>query len=239
MRRARSAWRRTATSSSPRPPPAASASCGRHRGAAQAASVAVFATGLDEPFGIAFYPPGSDPRWIYVADTNSVVRFPYRSSDTRASGEPETVVAQLAASTGGHSTRDIRFSPDGTRMFVSIGSGSNVAGEMPRQPPPGFVASHPLGAAWGDETDRADVLSFTPEGKDRRILATGLRNCVGLAQQPRTDALWCAVNERDGLGDDLVPDYVTRVAPGAFYGWPWFYLGNRTRTRVSRARAPT
>ena len=205
-------------------------------GAAQAASVAVFVTGLDEPFGIAFYPPGPDPRWIYLADTNSVVRFPYRSGDTRASGEPETVVAQLAHSTGGHSTRDIRFSPDGTRMFVSVGSGSNVAGEMPRQPPPGFVAGHPLGAAWGDEAERADVLSFTPEGKDRRILATGLRNCVGLALQPRTDALWCAVNERDGLGDDLVPDYVTHVAPGAFYGWPWFYFGNHEDPRLKGAR---
>ena len=121
-------------------------------------------------------------------------------------------------------------------MLVSIGSGSNVADGMSRRPPPDFVASHPLGATWGNEGDRADVLSFTPEGKDRRILATGLRNCVGLALQPKTDALWCAVNERDGLGDDLVPDYVTHVAPGAFYGWPWFYFGNHEDPRLKGAR---
>ena len=205
-------------------------------GAVMAASTATFASDLDEPFGIAFYPPGPDPRWIYVANTNSVVRFRYRSGETSASGKPETIVAQLASSLGGHTTRDIRFTPDGTRMLVSIGSASNVAGEIPPQPPPGFVASHPLGAAWGDEADRADVLSFTPDGGDRRILATGLRNCVGLALQPKTDALWCAVNERDGLGDDLVPDYVTHVAPGAFYGWPWFYMGAHEDPRLKGAR---
>ena len=196
----------------------------------------VYAPGLEGPFGMAFSPPGPNPRWLYVAETNRVVRFPYRPGDTAASGQPETIVAQLAHSTGGHTTRDLRFSADGSRMLVSIGSASNVAQEIARQPPKNFVGTHPLGAAWGAETDRAVVISFTPDGGDRRIVATGLRNCVGLALQPKTDSLWCAVNERDGLGDDLVPDYVTHVAPGAFYGWPWFYLGSHEDPRLQGAR---
>jgi hypothetical protein len=97
-------------------------------------------------------------------------------------------------------------------MFVSVGSRSN-AGERP------------IYAPWRSDDGRALVLAFTPEGKDRRVYATGLRNCVGMAVQPRTDEVWCSVNERDGLGDDLVPDFVTRVHVGAFYGWPWFYIG--------------
>ena len=208
-------------------------------GATTATRDAVFAADLDEPFGIAFYPPGPDPHWIYVANTNSVVRFPYRSGDLTATAPPQTVVAQLSASTGGHSTRDIRFGRDGRRMFVSVGSGSNVAQGMARlsgEALQRFAAIHPLGATWGDEAGRADVLSFTPEGGDRQIVATGLRNCVGLALQPVTDALWCAVNERDGLGDDLVPDYVTHVQPGAWYGWPWFYLGAHEDPRLAGAR---
>ncbi len=205
-------------------------------GSAVATQTTVYASDLEGPFGMAFYPPGPDPRWLYVAETNRVVRFPYRPGDATASGRPETIVAQLARSSGGHTTRDLRFSPDGRRMLVSVGSASNVAQEIARQPPQSFVATHPLGAAWGAEIDRADVLSFAPDGGDRRIVATGLRNCVGLALQPRTDALWCAVNERDGLGDDLVPDYVTHVAPGAFYGWPWFYLGHHEDPRLAGAR---
>lgn len=208
-------------------------------GATIAASDTLFASDLDQPFGLAFYPPGPDPRWVYVADTNSVVRFPYRSGEGIAAGKPETVVAELASSTGGHTTRDIRFSPDGARLFVSVGSGSNVADGMPRlsaEAQQRFVATHPLGATWGDEAQRADVLSFTPDGGDRRIFATGLRNCVGLALQPKTDALWCAVNERDGLGDDLVPDYVTSVRQGAFYGWPWYYFGAHEDPRLKGAR---
>ena len=123
-------------------------------GAATAANAGVFASDLEGPFGIAFFPPGPDPRWVYVAETNSVVRFPYRSGDAAAAGKAETIVAQLAPSTGGHSTRDIRFSPDGTRMFVSVGSGSNVAQGMGRLSGPAlqrFAATHPLGATWGDE----------------------------------------------------------------------------------------
>ena len=183
----------------------------------------VFASGLNRPFGIAFFPP-RDPKWVYVANTDGVVRFPYHSGDLKASGRPETVVATLPHGYG-HSTRDIVFTPDEARMLVSVGSASNDA-EGLTQPPPGWIDRHPLGAAWGEETDRAAVLAFDPDGKNRTLFASGIRNCVGLAIQPATGTPWCSTNERDELGDDLVPDYVTRVREGAFYGWPWFYIGS-------------
>jgi len=196
-------------------------------GADKASETAVFAAGLGGPFGLAFYPAGPDPQWLYVAMTGSVVRFPYRSGDLKARGEPQPVVAHLPDGPG-HSTRDIAFSSDGTRMFVSVGSASNAAEGLPRRDATAitrFEAEHGLGASWGYETDRALVLAFDPQGGGRKTFATGLRNCVGLAVHPQTGDLWCSVNERDGLGDDLVPDYVTRVREGAFYGWPWYYLG--------------
>ena len=186
-------------------------------GATQAAQNEVFASGLEGPFGIAFYPSGPNPEWVYVAETNRVVRFPYRSGDLRARGAPETVVPRLAPTTGGHDTRDIVFSLDGKRMFVSVGSGSNVAEGMRTKSADAVRAwegTHGLGAAWGDEENRADVLVFTPDGKEGRTFASGLRNCVGMAVQPSTGALWCSTNERDGLGDDLVPDYVTQRPRG-------------------------
>jgi hypothetical protein len=176
----------------------------------------IFAEGLSYPFGIAFWPPGPNPRYVYVANTDSVVRFPYRSGDLQPSGPAETIVTGLPE--GGHSTRDVVFSENGARMFVSIGSRSNVG-------------ERPIYAPWRSDAGRALVLAFTPEGKDRRVYATGLRNCVGMAVQPGTGELWCSVNERDGLGDDLVPDFLTRVREGAFYGWPWFYIGDNQDPR--------
>jgi len=128
---------------------------------------------------------------------------------------------------GGHGTRDVMFSPDGATMYVSVGSSSNTAEGMSRlsgSSLKGFVADHPLGASWGNETDRASVLAFDPQGQNKRTFATGLRNCVGMAVAPN-GALWCSTNERDGLGDDVPPDYVTRVRERAFYGWPWYYIG--------------
>ena len=196
-------------------------------GADKASENAVFATGLKGPFGLAFYPPGPDPQWLYVAMTGSVVRFPYRGGDLEARGAAQTMVARLPAGPG-HSTRDIAFSNDGARMFVSVGSASNAAEDMRGRYPEGlasFEAEHGVGASWGRETDRALVLAFDPEGHGRKTFATGIRNCVGLEVHPQTGDVWCSVNERDGLGDDLVPDYVTRVREGAFYGWPWFYIG--------------
>ena len=207
-------------------------------GAARPAANSVYASGLKGPFGIAFFPTGAHPRWVYVANTDSVVRFPYKDGDLVASGAPETIVADLPHG-GGHWTRDIAFMSDNKRMLVSVGSASNAA-EGQDKPPGGikpWSSQHALGADWGIETDRADVLAFDPKGKARAVFATGIRNCAGLAVQPGSGAVWCSTNERDGLGDNLVPDYVTRVREGAFYGWPWFYIGDHQDPRHPGARA--
>jgi glucose/arabinose dehydrogenase len=196
-----------------------------------------FASGLNEPFGVSFYPPGADPQWVYVANTDSVVRFAYVSGDLKARGQAETVVARLPSGSN-HWTRDVVFSADGTKMFVSVGSASNVAEGLEKLDPSELAkwnAQHPPGAAWGVETDRADVLEFTPDGKNGRVFATGIRNCVGLAVGPNGD-LWCSTNERDGLGDDVPSDYITRVREGAFYGWPWYYIGANEDPRHRGAR---
>ena len=195
-------------------------------GANKPSETGVFASGLGEPFGLAFYPPGPDPQWLYVAMTTTVVRFPYRSGDLRARGRAQTIVPRLPS--GGHTTRDVAFSNDGARMFLSVGSATNAAERMGERYPEGllsFEKEHGLGASWSRETDRAAVLAFDPEGRGRKTFATGIRNCVGLAVHPQTGDVWCSVNERDGLGDDLVPDFITRVREGGFYGWPWFYVG--------------
>jgi glucose/arabinose dehydrogenase len=207
---------------------------------ASVVSTAVFAQGLTRPFGLQFYPAGANPQWLYVTEMNRVLRYRYSVGDTQARGEPEIVVAQLAPTENGHSTRDLVFSPDGERMFVAVGSLSNVAQDMPTKTPAeirAWEAEHGLGAAWGDETNRADVLVFevgsTAPGKP---YATGIRNCVGLTIQPATGDLWCTVNERDALGDNLVPDYSTRVREGGFYGWPWYYLGDHEDPRHANER---
>jgi glucose/arabinose dehydrogenase len=197
----------------------------------------IYASGLRGPFGIAFYPSGDNPQWVYVANTDSVVRFPYRAGDLKAAQKPETVVAELPHGYG-HSTRDIVFSSDGKRMLVSVGSASNDA-EGIGSPPGGLPAwndSHPLGATWGSEADRADVLMFDPDGKHPGLFASGIRNCVGLAVHPVSGDVYCSTNERDGFGDNLVPDYVTRVREGAFYGWPWYYIGNNEDPRHAGER---
>ena len=185
-------------------------------GASQAERSEIFADGLALPYGIAFWPPSGEPRYLYVANTGSVVRFPYHSGDLRAGGPPETIVAALP--TGGHWTRDIAFSPAGDRMFVAVGSRSNDA--------EGVIAR-----LLRPEARRADVLAFTPDGKGERVFASGLRNCSGITVAPGSSDVWCAVNERDGLGDNLPPDYVTRVREGDFYGWPWFYIGGHEDPR--------
>ncbi|MGA8102662.1 MAG: PQQ-dependent sugar dehydrogenase [Candidatus Acidiferrales bacterium] len=179
----------------------------------QAEQSEIFATGLTRPFGINFYPPGPNPQWVYVGNTGSIVRFPYQSGDLKARGPAEHIVDVPADLS--HWTRDIQFTPDGKKMFVSVGSASNV--DDPDTTPA--------------EKNRADVLEFNPDGSDMRIYAYGIRNCVGMAVNPKTSELWCSVNERDALGDNLVPDYITHVQDGGFYGWPWWYMGGHQDPR--------
>lgn len=173
--------------------------------------VSTFADNLSQPFGINFYPAGPNPKWVYIGNTDSVVRFPYHNGDLKASGAPQKLADLPGGGRlrgGGHWTRDIAFSKDGQRMFVSVGSHSNDDDSD----------THP------EEFHRANVLEFTPDGKFVKVYASGIRNCVGEAINPATGQLWCSTNERDMLGDDLVPDYITHVQEGGFYGWPWYYM---------------
>src|SRR5258708_4422818 len=179
-----------------------------------------FVSNLREPFGIAFYPPGANPEWIYIGDTDSVKRFPYHNGDLKARGEPQNVVDEIYPGAhqfhGGHSTRDLVFSPDGKKLYISVGSVSNI--DDPDD--------HP------SEFHRANILECNPDGSGLRVFASGIRNPVGLAVEPKTGELWTAVNERDNLGDNLVPDYTTHLEDGGFYGWPWYYIGQNHDPRL-------
>ncbi len=198
----------------------------------------VFATGFHEPYGMVFYPPGANPQWLYIANTDSVVRYAYKNGDLKATGKPEVVIAtlpssrprdevavhayDLAVAAGkappdhGHWTRDLAFSLDGKRLFVGVGSASNL--DDPDD--------HP------SETHRANILEYTPDGKFVKVYASGIRNPSGIAVNPTTGQLWCSVNERDGLGDNLPPDYITHVEEGGFYGWPFYYMGSNPEPRL-------
>lgn len=187
----------------------------------KAETVSEFASGLDHPFGIAFYPSGLDPKYIFVGTATEIVRFPYKSGDLKAqTSTPQTIVpdipgyAQLRG--GGHWTRDVVFTADDKYMLVSVGSGSNI--DNPD--------THPR------EFHRADVLEYTPDGKFVEVYAHGIRNCVGEAINPATGQLWCSTNERDALGSNLPPDYVTHIEEGGFYGWPWYYIGAHKDPRL-------
>ena len=175
---------------------------------------AVFASGLKQPYGLAFYPSGPDPQWLYIGNTNEVVRFAYHKGDLKAGGAAEHI-ADLPGG-GGHWTRSLDFSKDGKRMFVAVGSGSNVSDPD----------THP------DEKNRADILVCDPASCQLSVYAYGIRNAGGgIAVNPETGELWCSVNERDALGDNLVPDYITHVQEGGFYGWPWWYMGGHQDPR--------
>ncbi len=185
----------------------------------KARQIEQFATGLDHPFGIAFY-PAANPRYVYVGNATTVQRFPYKAGDLHATAAAETVVPDLPGyaqlTGGGHWTRDVVFSQDGQHLLVSVGSGSNV--DDPD--------THPK------EFHRADILEYTPEGKFLKVYASGIRNCVGEAINPTTGQLWCSTNERDNLGNNLVPDYITSVQEDGFYGWPWYYMGGKQDPRL-------
>lgn len=185
----------------------------------------VFAENLDRPYGIVFH-PAADPRYVYVAAANQVVRYPYRSGNAKAAGPAEVVIDNIPVKR--HWTRDLALSRDGKRLFVSIGSASNLGASMPEMKPEDIRAHEKAqgrGAPWGEEENRGVVRVFDLQSKKLRNYATGLRNCSGLAMQPGTDNLWCVVNERDHLGPFLVPDFMARVKDGDFFGWPWYYLG--------------
>jgi glucose/arabinose dehydrogenase len=176
------------------------------------AQTAVFATDLKRPYGIAFYPVGPNPQWVYIGNTDEVIRFPYRNGDLKARG-PAEHIADVPG--GGHWTRDLAFSLDNKTLFVAVGSASNV------DDPDTTPAEH----------ERANILAFNPDGSHKRVYASGIRNPSGIAVDPKSGQLWTTVNERDGLGDNLVPDYITSVREGGFYGWPWWYMGGHQDPR--------
>jgi glucose/arabinose dehydrogenase len=168
-----------------------------------------FADHLNRPFGIAFHDD-----YVYVGNTNAVVRFKYDPKTSKRAGEAEHILDLPGG--GGHFTRTLAFSADGNKLYVSIGSSGNI--DMEKDP------------------RRAAVLVCDPDGKNSRIFASGLRNAVGLAVDPETGVVWVSVNERDELGDDVPPDYLTSIKDGGFYGWPYSYIGDNVDPRVKPQR---
>ncbi len=178
----------------------------QHNGVAQTEK---FVDGLKRPFGIAFHED-----YVYVGNTGEVVRFRYDKQTSERLGAAEHVLDLPAG--GGHFTRTLAFSKDGQKLYVSVGSSSNLDLEK--------------------DARRAAVLVCDPDGKNSRIFASGLRNAVGLAIEPQTGEVWVSVNERDELGDNLPPDYFTSIKDGGFYGWPYSYIGDNVDPRVKPQR---
>jgi glucose/arabinose dehydrogenase len=168
----------------------------------------VFATGTKLVFGITFHDD-----YVYVGNTNELVRFKYDPKTSKRLGEAEQLMKLPG---GGHFTRSVAFSADGQHLFVAVGSDGNISTSNP-----------PI---------RAAITICDPDGKNARLYGTGLRNPVGLAIEPKTGAVWTSVNERDELGDNLPPDYFTSVKDGGFYGWPYSYIGDNVDTRVKPQR---
>ncbi len=174
----------------------------------------VFLSGLNSPFGMVLV--GSD---FYVANTDSIMRFPYKTGDTQITTPGTKLVDLPAGAINHHWTKNVIASGDGSRLYVTVGSNSN-AGEN----------------GMDNELNRAAILEVDRATGRSRVFASGLRNPNGLDWQPQSGALWTAVNERDELGSDLVPDFMTSVQDGAFYGWPYSYYGQHVDTRVEPQR---
>jgi glucose/arabinose dehydrogenase len=174
----------------------------------------VFLKGLNRPFGMLQL-----KNWFYVANTDGVYRYPYTAGQLEISGNGEKILNLPAGGYNNHWTRNLLASGDGSKIYVSVGSGSNNG-------------EHGMAS----EERRADILEINPDGSGERVFASGLRNPVGMAWQPITHELWTAVNERDDLGDDLVPDYITSVKEGGFYGWPYAYFGPHEDPRMKGKR---
>jgi glucose/arabinose dehydrogenase len=172
----------------------------------------VFLTGLTMPYGMLLL-----GNWFYVGNTNGVVRYPYRAGETKITAKGEKVLDLPA---GGHFTRNLIADSAGRKIYVAVGSASNVDEEN----------------EWEKDQRRAGILEINPDGSGMRIFAKGLRNPVGMDWEPQTNVLWTVVNERDLLGDDLVPDYLTSVRDGAFYGWPYSYFGQNEDPRKKGQR---
>lgn len=175
-----------------------------------------FASGLRLPFGIAFYPRGPNPKYVYLGDTDAVVRFPYQNGDLKARGPMEVVVPNLPAGPN-HFARGVAFSLDDKQMFISVGSHNNITDTDKDK----------------SEFHRADILVASPDGSNLRVYASGIRNGSGITVDPKTGELWTSVNERDEIGDNLPPDYITHVQDGGFYGWPWYYTGGHEDPRLA------
>jgi len=172
----------------------------------------VLASGFNQPFGMAV-----QGGYFYVANTDSVVRFKYSPGQTKIDGTPEKIIDLPGKGYNQHWTRNLLFSRDGKKLYVSVGSESNASEEA--------------------DPRRAAISEYNPDGTGHRIFASGIRNSIGLAWNPTTGQLWAAVNERDGLGDDLVPDYVSSIKEGGFYGWPYSYIGQNPDPRLEGKRA--
>lgn len=169
-----------------------------------------FLTGLNQPYGVLII--GSS---FFVANTDGIWRFPYKTGDTKIAGNGTKILELPAGGYNNHWTRNLIANEANSKIYVSVGSGSNI-GENGME----------------HEKRRANILEINPDGSSEIIFASGLRNPVGMAWAPGTKTLWTAVNERDGLGDDLVPDYITSVKKGAFYGWPYSYFGQHEDPRL-------
>ncbi len=176
----------------------------------------IYLTGLNKPFGMLVL-----GNYFYVANTDGLWRYPYKAGETELKSQGEKIAELPAGGYNNHWTRNIIANADGSKIYVSVGSGSNVA-------------EHGM----ENEIRRANILEMNPDGTSERIYASGLRNPVGMDWAPGTQILWTAVNERDELGDELVPDYMTSVKQGGFYGWPYAYFGPNPDPRMEKEQKP-